>query len=322
MTKNDLKIIFFGTPEFAVASLSKLIDGGYNIAAVVTMPDKQAGRGHHLIQSDVKKFAVEKGLPLLQPEKLKADSFISQLKSFNADLFIVIAFRMLPEIVWQMPRLGTFNLHASLLPKYRGAAPINWAIINGEKETGVTTFFLKHEIDTGDIIQQRKIAIEEQDNIGTVYDKLMWLGADMVIETVDSIIKGSFKTQPQSRICPDSPLVPAPKIFKETCLIDWGKPVNSVHNLVRGLSPYPAAWCHFEKEGKEYQIKIFQTHKTGTTVAQGTAAGSVKANNGKLLVACMDEWLEILELQLSGKKRMPANEFLRGFDINGIILNI
>ena len=191
MTKKDLKIVFFGTPEFAVTSLSKLVDGGYNVAAVVTMPDKPAGRGKHLAQSDVKKYAVEKGLPVLQPEKLKDEAFVSELRAINADLFIVIAFRMLPEVVWQMPRLGTFNLHASLLPKYRGAAPLNWAIINGEKVTGVTTFFLKHEIDTGDIIQQKSVDIADTDNVGVIHDKLMVLGADMVLETVDDIISTS-----------------------------------------------------------------------------------------------------------------------------------
>lgn len=193
MTKDELKIVFFGTPDFAVESLSRLVEGGYNVAAVVTMPDKQAGRGHHMIQSDVKKYALEKGLSILQPEKLKDETFVNQLREINADLFIVIAFRMLPEIVWGMPRLGTFNLHASLLPKYRGAAPINWAVINGETETGVTTFFLKHEIDTGDIIQQKRISIDETDNVGIVHDRLMELGAGMVIETVDAIINGTVK---------------------------------------------------------------------------------------------------------------------------------
>lgn len=223
MTKDELKIVFFGTPDFAVESLSRLVEGGYNVAAVVTMPDKQAGRGHHMIQSDVKKYALEKGLSILQPEKLKDETFVNQLREINADLFIVIAFRMLPEIVWGMPRLGTFNLHASLLPKYRGAAPINWAVINGETETGVTTFFLKHEIDTGDIIQQKRISIDETDNVGIVHDRLMELGAGMVIETVDAIINGTVKTIPQDELLNGAEPTPAPKIFKDTCLIDWNQ---------------------------------------------------------------------------------------------------
>ena len=259
MTKKDLKIVFFGTPEFAVASLDKLVMDGYNVAAVVTMPDKPAGRGQQILQSDVKKYAVAHNLPALQPEKLKADDFVDELRRIDADLFIVIAFRMLPEVVWQMPKYGTFNLHASLLPKYRGAAPLNWAVINGDKETGVTTFFLKHEIDTGDIIQQKKIAIEESDNVGTVHDKLMTLGADMVIETVDAIIARTVTTIPQDQLCQGAAPTPAPKIFKETCHIDWNAPAEKIHNLVRGLSPYPAAWSTFEKDGKEHQLKIFET---------------------------------------------------------------
>ena len=210
MKKEDLKIVFFGTPEFAVESLARLVDGGYNVAAVVTMPDKEAGRGRKIMQSDVKKYAVEKGLRVLQPEKLKSPEFVDTLREINADLFIIIAFRMLPEVVWSMPRLGTFNLHGSLLPKYRGAAPINRAIMNGEKETGVTTFFLKHEIDTGDIIGSRSIAVGENDNVGVVYDKLMKIGGDMVIETVESILDGSLKSYPQ----PEGEFTPAPKIFK------------------------------------------------------------------------------------------------------------
>ena len=250
MTKKDLKIVFFGTPEFAVASLDKLVMGGYNVAAVVTMPDKPAGRGQQILQSDIKKYAVAHNLPVLQPEKLKAEDFVDELRRINADLFIVIAFRMLPEVVWQMPKYGTFNLHASLLPKYRGAAPLNWAVINGDKETGVTTFFLKHEIDTGDIIQQKRITIEDSDNAGTVHDKLMTLGADMVIETVDAIIAGTVTTIPQDQLCKGATPTPAPKIFKETCHIDWNNPAEKIHNLVRGLSPYPAAWSTFKKDGK------------------------------------------------------------------------
>ena len=243
MTKQDLKIVFFGTPDFAVESLRRLVEGGYNIVGVVTMPDKIGGRGHHMIQSDVKRYAVEQSLPLLQPVNLKDEDFVAALRALNADLFIVIAFRMLPQVVWQMPPLGTFNLHASLLPKYRGAAPINWAVMNGDTTTGVTTFFLKHEIDTGDIIQQRAIDIGRTDNVETVHDRLMVLGAGMVIETVDAIIAGEVHPIPQEQLLTagEEP-TPAPKIFKDTCRIDWSWPAERVYNHVRGLSPYPAAW--------------------------------------------------------------------------------
>lgn len=318
MDKKDLKIVFFGTPEFAVTSLSRLVDGGYNIAAVVTMPDKQAGRGHHMIQSDVKKYAVEHNLPLLQPEKLKDEEFVNCLREINADLFIVIAFRMLPEVVWGMPRLGTFNLHASLLPKYRGAAPINWAVINGDTTTGVTTFFLKHEIDTGDIIQQRSVPVEITDNVGIVHDKLMYLGADMVIETVNDILAGTVKTIPQDDILKGEIPTPAPKIFKDTCHIDFNRPAMNVYNHIRGLSPYPAAWSEFSKDGKTFQIKIFETSLPIS--ATTTSPGLVKVENGHLYCQCADGLLEILSLQLSGKKRMDSADFLRGFNLDKVTL--
>lgn len=318
MTKKELKIVFFGTPEFAVASLDKLVSNGYNVAAVVTMPDKPAGRGHHIVQSDVKKYALGKELPILQPEKLKSEDFIDKLKEINADLFIVIAFRMLPEIVWTMPRLGTFNLHASLLPKYRGAAPINWAVINGDKETGVTTFFLKHEIDTGDIIQQKKISIAPSDNVGIVYDKLMNLGADMVIETVDSIINGNFSTIPQQNLT-GVEQTPAPKIFRDTCHIAWDRPAERIHNLIRGLSPYPAAWTEFEKDGKPMQIKIFESSLTDMPVGNAIP-GTIKTDKKDIYVACADKYLQIVSLQLSGKKRMFSDEFLRGYCLTDMIM--
>ncbi len=317
MKKEDLKIVFFGTPEFAVASLDNLVKNGYNIVSVVTMPDKQAGRGHHMIQSDVKVYALEHNLPILQPEKLKDASFVEQLQSLNADLFIVIAFRMLPEVVWNMPRLGTFNLHASLLPKYRGAAPINWAVINGEKETGVTTFFLKHEIDTGDIIQQKKTSIEPTDNVGIVHDKLMNLGAGMVLETVNDILLGDVKRIPQdSLLNGDQQPTPAPKIFKDTCNIDWNAAAMSVYNKIRGLSPYPAAWTSFTKDNKEYSLKIFTTSLPITTTE--SVPGKVTINKNEILVDCKDGRLKIESLQLSGKKRMDSAAFLRGFDLTGV----
>ncbi|MCH5228949.1 MAG: methionyl-tRNA formyltransferase [Muribaculaceae bacterium] len=311
MDKNKIKIVFFGTPEFAVESLDKLIQSGCDIKAVVTMPDKMAGRGHKIIQSDVKKYALEKKLPLLQPEKLKDPDFLAELKKIDADLFIVIAFRMLPESVWSMPPLGTFNLHASLLPKYRGAAPINWAVINGEKETGVTTFFLKHEIDTGDIIQQKKINIYPSDNVGDVHDKLMHLGAEMVVETVKNIEEGNFSTTPQ----PEGEYLAAPKIFKETCHIDWSKSAEDIHNLIRGLSPYPAAWTTMtdsRNPEKPLDVKIFQTEIANSLLSNGSP-GNIIIDKNRLFVSTGDRVLEILSLQPAGKKRMDAEAFLRGY---------
>lgn len=308
MNKQDLKIVFFGTPEFAVESLNALIKNDFNIVGVVTMPDKIAGRGHKLYQSDVKRYAVEHNLNLLQPEKLKAEDFLENLKSLNADLFIVIAFRMLPREVWQMPKLGTFNLHASLLPKYRGAAPINRAVMNGDKETGVTTFFLKHEIDTGDMIMQRKIDILPDDNVGDVHDKLMHLGAEMVVETVNAILDDTLTTTPQPR----GEFTPAPKIFKEDCHIDWSSASLKVHNHVRGLSPYPAAWTVIvEDSGRPLECKIFKTSLTEES--SENSIGKVKTDGKRLFIACADKWLEILELQPAGKKRMAAEAFLLGY---------
>lgn len=313
MDKQDkkLKIVFFGTPEFAVASLDRLVKDGRDIAAVVTMPDKIAGRGHKLIQSDVKRYAVEHSLRVLQPEKLKSPEFVEELRSINADLFIVIAFRMLPEVVWNMPPLGTFNLHASLLPRYRGAAPLNWAVINGDTETGVTTFFLKHEIDTGDIIEQRRVEIFPTDNVGDVHDRLMELGADMVAHTVAEIEAGTVVPQPQ----PDGEFLPAPKIFKDTCRIDWDKSAETVHNLVRGLSPYPAAWCEMEEvrsRGKYSDVKIFTTALTDE-IAENMRPGEVRLLKDRMFIKAGDRLLEVLSLQPAGKKRMDASAFLRGY---------
>jgi len=318
MTKKDLKIVFFGTPDFAVESLSRLVDGGYNIAAVVTMPDKPAGRGRQLQQSDVKRYAVEHGLPVLQPVSLKDEAFIEQLHGFNAQLFIVIAFRMLPEAVWQMPPLGTFNLHASLLPRYRGAAPINWAVMNGDTETGVTTFFLKHEIDTGDVIQQRSCPIGRHDNVEVVHDRLMVMGADMVLETVDAIIAGTVKPIPQDQmLTAGQHPTPAPKIFKDTCRVDWSRTAEAVYNHIRGLSPYPAAWTTMTDEaGNVTTLKVYQTSEPEPfTPGETPDAGFIKADRKTLRVACADGWLQVLSLQQSGKKRMDTDAFLRGFTI-------
>ncbi len=311
MKKEDLKIVFLGTPDFAVESLRRIVEGGYNVVGVITMPDKPAGRGHKLLQSPVKQYAVEKGLHLMQPVKLKDPEFVEELRSLDADLFIVIAFRMLPEVVWSMPRLGTFNLHASLLPRYRGAAPINWAVINGDTETGVTTFFLKHEIDTGDIIAQERVDILPTDNVGDVHDRLMMLGADLTIDTIESIIDGTLKTVPQEQLIGDTAPTPAPKIFKETCRIDWNRPAREIHNLVRGLSPYPAAWSVLTDDGKEVgSVKIFET-----AVLDGGAdveSGQIVIDKYRLMVGCSDGMIEVLSLQPQGKRRMSASDFLRG----------
>lgn len=310
MTKEDLRIIYMGTPDFAVESLRALVEGGYNVVAVVTMPDKPIGRHGSVLQpSPVKQYAVEHGLPVLQPEKLKDPAFVEELRSLKADLQIVVAFRMLPEIVWSMPPLGTFNAHASLLPKYRGAAPINWAVINGETETGITTFFLKHEIDTGDIIQQVRIPIEETDNVEVVHDKLMVLSGQLVTETVDNIIAGTVTSIPQDQF-KDVPLTPAPKIFRDTCRIDWNQPTKRIYDFIRGLSPYPAAWTTLE--GKS--VKIYEAEKEVSTVLNkpGTIVSDGK---NSLKVATTDGWLHLNILQLEGKKKMPVTDLLRGLKI-------
>ena len=318
MKKEDLKIVFFGTPDFAVESLKRLVEAGFHIAAVVTMPDKPAGRGHHLLQSAVKQYAVSQGLPLLQPVNLKDETFVSELRAIGADLHIVIAFRMLPQVVWAMPPLGTFNLHASLLPKYRGAAPINWAVMNGDSETGVTTFFLKHEIDTGDIIEQRRVPIGRTDNMETVHDRLMMLGADMVLHTVEAIVAGEVKPIPQEQLlhAGEEP-TPAPKIFKETCRINWSRPAEQVYNHIRGLSPYPAAWTEWiDANEKTYAIKIFETGEPEP--AQDLTPGALKTDGRRLWIACGDGWLEVKSLQQAGKKRMDTDAFLRGFGLEGV----
>lgn len=313
MNKEDLKIVFLGTPDFAVESLDRLYKGGYNIVGVVTMPDKPAGRGHKLLFSPVKQYALDHGLHLMQPVSLKSQEFVDELRGLNADLFIVIAFRMLPEIVWSMPPMGTFNLHASLLPKYRGAAPINWAVINGDDKTGVTTFFLKHEIDTGDVIDQVAVDILPEDNVGKVHDRLMMLGADLTIKTVDRILEGNLSATPQDVLAGEP--TPAPKIFKDTCHIDWTQPAAKIHNLVRGLSPYPAAWTSLVKEGdaEPLQMKIFETAVGPETVL---APGSIMTDGGKLYIAGADRLLEVRSLQLAGRKRMSASDFLRGYDLS------
>lgn len=301
-----------GTPEFAATSLRRLVAEGYNVVAVVTTPDKPAGRGQRMHESDVKLTAKELGLPILQPEKLRDEAFLEALRALEPDLGIVIAFRMLPEVVWAMPKHGTFNLHASLLPEYRGAAPINWAIINGDKRTGVTTFLLNHEIDKGAIIGQEEVDILPEDNIGTLYDKLMNIGSGLVIETVERIASGNVDPVEQMHI-DESTLRPAPKIFKEDGRIDWNRGAEDIHNLVRGLSPYPAAWSPIFKDGEECgSIKIFTTRVElkAMDVAPGTV---VTDGRGELRVAASDGWVYIDELQLAGKRRMTTRELLLGW---------
>ena len=314
MNKKDLRIVFMGTPDFAVESLRILVENEYNIVGVITMPDKPGGRGHKLQHSAVKKYALEQNLPLLQPEKLKDEGFLSDLKAWNADLQIVVAFRMLPEVVWDMPRLGTFNLHGSLLPQYRGAAPINWAIINGEKETGVTTFFLTHEIDTGKIILSENLEIGETDNAGKIHDELMHIGAELVRRTVDLILDDKVDAVAQDQLFVDeSELKAAPKIFKETCRIDWNKPVDEIHDLIRGLSPYPAAWTELHEEGKDVQaVKIYTSEKIKDDVQ--FSAGSLRTDNKSYLrVACSDGYIDVTEIQFPGKRAMKIDELLRGY---------
>ena len=317
MEKKDLRIVFMGTPEFAEFTLRRLVEDGYNIIGVVTMPDKPMGRHGSVLQSSpVKKYAVEQGIPVLQPEKLKDPAFLEALAALKADLQIVVAFRMLPEVVWNMPRLGTFNLHGSLLPQYRGAAPINWAIINGDQETGVTTFFLKHDIDTGDIIHQERIPILPDDNAETMHDKLMALGADLTVRTLQDILAGNIKPIPQSDI-PVSELRPAPKIFKETCRIDWNRPTIRVRDFIRGLSPYPAAWTVLHSpEGNDQDFKIFAAEPVPNAPLQ--TPGTITCDGRKnLIVSTADGALRLLEVQLSGKKRMPTPAFLCGCTISG-----
>lgn len=314
MDKKDLRIVYMGTPEFAVESLKRLVEGGYNIVGVITMPDKPMGRHGSVLQpSPVKQYAVSQGLKVLQPEKLKNEEFVAELRSLNADLQIVVAFRMLPEVVWSMPRLGTFNLHASLLPQYRGAAPINWAVINGDTETGITTFFLKHEIDTGEIIDQVRVPIADTDNVEVVYERLMRLGGDLVLKTVDAILEGSVKTIPQEELAQVGELRPAPKIFKETCRIDWTIGVKRIYDFVRGLLPYPAAWTELYQEGADpIMLKIFETEKLFCehSLAPGTIVTDCKTY---FKIASSDGYVNVLSLQLAGKKRMEINDFLRGY---------
>lgn len=315
MKKEDLRIVYMGTPEFAVESLRALVEEGYNVVGVVTMPDKPVGRHGSILQSSpVKQYALSVCLPVLQPEKLKDETFLTALKEWNADLQIVVAFRMLPEVVWNMPRLGTFNLHASLLPQYRGAAPINWAVINGEVETGVTTFFLTHGMDTGKIIRQKKIPIRDTDDVGVVHDALMKTGAGLVLETVDLLLNEQTEGISQDTLYADpDQLFPAPKIFKETCRINWALSAKKIYDFIRGLSPYPAAWTELvAMDGKKQDMKIFKVEKH--LKPHSDIVGTIRSD-GKFYfdVAVPDGYIRILSLQLAGKKRMEITDFLNGF---------
>ena len=313
----QLRIVFMGTPEFAVPSLRALVAGGYHVVAVVTTPDKPAGRGQKLHESDVKVAARELGLPVLQPVKLRDPEFVGALRALRPDLGIVIAFRMLPEIIWAMPRLGTFNLHASLLPQYRGAAPINWAIINGETETGVTTFLLNHEIDKGAILDQVRVPIGPEDTVGTMYERLMNLGTSLVTQTVDRIAAGDITPVEQQSV-DERTLRPAPKIFKEDCRIDWTRPGKRIVDFIRGLSPYPAAWTEMYREGDAAPstVKIFSV--SFEPAQHGEPCGTIESDGRTLIrVACADGWITLGELQLAGKKRLTVHDLLLGWrDIN------
>lgn len=312
--KKDVKIVYMGTPDFAVEPLKALVENGYKVTGVVTMPDKAAGRGMKILFSPVKQYALSQGLPVLQPEKLKDAEFLVELKKLQADLQIVVAFRMLPEVVWAMPSMGTFNLHASLLPQYRGAAPIHWAVINGEKETGVTTFFLRHAIDTGDILLQEKILIGPEECTGSVYNRLMVLGSQVVRKTVDVILDGSVNAQPQSAFFSDeSGWKPAPKLFKDNTRINWSAGCEQIHDFIRGLCPFPAAWSELNAaQGKIIGVKIFES---GYAVILHDLAPGTLVTDGKkcLKVAVKDGFVLLKKFQLAGKKALTTDEFLRGF---------
>ncbi len=311
MNDKDLRIVFMGTPEFAVASLAILVQNGYNIVGVITAPDKPSGRGMKSNESAVKKYAVEHNLLVLQPEKLKDPLFLEELGSLKADLQVVVAFRMLPEIVWNAPPMGTINVHGSLLPRYRGAAPINWAIINGEKETGVTTFKLQHEIDTGNILLQQTIPIREDETAGELHDEMKEVGAQLLLKTVQGLADGSLHEVPQPTINHQPSTIPhAPKIFTDTCRIDWSKPADEIYNLVRGLAPYPTAFTYLQNK----MLKIFSSRKE---YSEHTIENGAVQTDGKtfLKFACRNGFIQVLDLQLEGKKRMKIEEFLRGYRI-------
>jgi methionyl-tRNA formyltransferase len=312
MTGKDLRLVFMGTPEFACESLKALTDNSYNVVAVVTAPDKPAGRGQKITQSAVKLYASQCGIPVLQPEKLKNESFVTELRTFNADLQVVVAFRMLPEVVWNMPPLGTINLHGSLLPLYRGAAPLNWPIINGDRESGVTTFLLKQEIDTGNILFQERIPIDPEDNVGDIHDRLMIIGSKLILKTVDALAEGKVNPIPQESLKIDPARIHAPKIFKEDCKIDWNKSAGQINNLIRGLSPYPTAWTSLKHSDEVTTLKIFRS--SVESVNHMHSPGEILSDGKTFLkIACREGFVNLQDLQLAGKKRMGIAELLRGF---------
>jgi methionyl-tRNA formyltransferase len=318
----DLRIVFMGTPDFAVASLGSLLMNGYNVVSVVTTPDKPAGRGRKIIKSPVCEFAHSSELPVLQPESLRDPVFVEELKKLQPDIIVVVAFRMLPEVIWRIPSIGTFNLHASLLPNYRGAAPINHAIINGETLTGVTTFFIDDKIDTGNILLREEVPIYPFENAGDIHDRLMKYGARLVVRTLEGLAEGQLKPQPQSIfIHPGEVLKPAPKIFPKDCLIDWTKKTAEIHNLVRGLSPYPCARSILKNSSTEYAFKIYESQPENE---QHNLSPGELISDGKdfIRIACRDGFLSIISLQLEGKKRMTTGEFLRGFRIKDYSIGI
>ena len=319
MTKESLRIVYMGTPDFAVETLDRLVSGGYNVVGVVTMPDKPVGRHQTTLQaSPVKRYALEHGLPLLQPERLRDEAFLQALADMRPDLGVVVAFRMLPEVVWARPRLGTLNLRAALLPQDRGAAPINWAIINGDTETGVTTFFLDHDIDTGRVIHRRSVPIADTDTAEDVHDRLMHLGADLVCATIDDIIADRVTPIPQDQLTTDGPLRPAPKLFKDNCRITWTDGTKRCYDFIRGLSPYPAAWTTLVDEGgKAVVMKIYVAHKDFSPGAE--APGTVLVADGEMRIVLADGTLVIDSLQMAGKKRMATADFLRGFHPQGLL---
>ncbi|MBQ5997299.1 MAG: methionyl-tRNA formyltransferase [Bacteroidales bacterium] len=309
-TPHHLKIVFMGTPDFAVASLRALVEEGYPVVAVVTAVDKPAGRGRQLRGSVVKEYALQQGIPVLQPERLRDEAFLEELRRYGADLQVVVAFRMLPEVVWRMPACGTLNVHASLLPQYRGAAPINWALMNGEPVTGVTTFFIDRDIDSGEIIGSHRVAIADTDTAGTLHDRLMAEGASLLLETVQAVEDGTVTSHPQPAA---GDLRPAPKIFRETCRIDWTRPAREVYNHIRGLSPYPAAWTSVQTpDGAVQVLKIYAATPVDFPSGSSPAPGTLQVDGGVLRIAASDAWLQVSELQMEGRKRMMTADFLRG----------
>ena len=315
MSKESLPtIVFMGTPEFATTILKKIVEEGYPVAACVTAPDKPAGRGRKVQESHVKQYAVRQEITILQPTNLKEESFVNELKQLNADLFIVVAFRMLPEVVWKIPRLGTINLHGSLLPDYRGAAPINWAVMNGDQKTGVTTFFINENIDTGDLLLKREMEITPNESAGSVHDRMMHLGAETIIETIQGVNKGTLKAIPQSEIN-DTPKRPAPKIFKNDCKIDFSKDAKAMHDFIRGLSPYPGAWLRIKNTEKDQlkTLKVFETNLTKDNIDNTSKEAGLIISDNKLYLVWNNNQLEVCSLQLEGKKRLPSTDFLSGF---------